>query len=67
MTTPGQSQSTLLRHVIRDVLILVMAEVVVMTIAWCLSARGKAWLERIFRAKSSGSKSDQTRNPIIDI
>ena len=67
MTPPGQSQSTLLRHVIRDVLILVLAEVVVLSIAWCLSARGKAWLGRIFRAKSSGSKNDQTGHPIIDI
>jgi len=51
MTNPGQNNTSLLRRIVRDVLVVLLAEVVIFGLAWCLSARGRAVLAQIFRRK----------------
>jgi hypothetical protein len=64
MTTPGQNNPSLLRRIIRDVVVVLLAEVVIIALAWCLSARGRAVLARMFRRKRP---EETTTTPIIDV
>lgn len=61
MTKLGQNRSRRLRGMVRDVFVLVLAEVVVLAFAWCLSPRGRSMLARLFR----GSRPDNS--PTIDV
>ena len=61
---PGQNNSPLLRRIVRDVLVVLLAEVVIFGLAWCLSARGRAVLARLFRRKPDGADATTT---IIDV
>ncbi|MBU6411177.1 MAG: hypothetical protein KGR98_12390 [Verrucomicrobia bacterium] len=59
MTLPGHNRPFLFRAVVRDVLVLVLAEAVVFALAWCLTARGKAWLLKLFGARQPGNASNR--------
>ena len=44
-----------LRGILRDLFVLVLAEVLVLAVAWCLSPQGRARLARVFRVKRPGT------------
>lgn len=54
------------RGIMRDLFVLVLAEVLVMGLAWCLSQNGRATIARIFRSKRSGANTP-TQSTIIDV
>jgi hypothetical protein len=49
-----------LRGLLRDLFVLVLAEVVVLAATWCLSPRGRAMLARVFRVKRPGTANPTT-------
>ena len=48
MTNLGERRLRLVRRILRAVLLLVMAEVITLGLAWCLSPQGRAFFARLF-------------------
>ena len=67
MTSIGPDRPRLLRGIIRDFFLLVLAEVVVLGLAWYLSPRGKAMLARLFRGKHAANRTNPAPPTTIDV
>jgi hypothetical protein len=51
---------------VRDVFVLVLAELLALGFAWCLSAQGRAVLARLFRTKRAAG-GDTPTSTVIDV
>jgi hypothetical protein len=55
MMNHGSKSHRPLCGILRDLFVLVLAEVLVLAVAWCLSPQGRAMLARVFRLKRTGT------------
>ncbi len=62
MIARSQNRPLLLRRLMRDVVVVLLAEAVIVALAWCLSPRGRAALSRLFRRKAK-----QPSATVIDV
>jgi len=66
MTGPSPNRPRRLRGMVRDVFVLVLAELLALGFAWCLSAQGRAVLARLFRTKRAAGGATPT-STVIDV
>ncbi|MEI7940326.1 MAG: hypothetical protein WCK27_26895 [Verrucomicrobiota bacterium] len=66
MTSPNPNRPRRLRSIVRDVVVLVLAELLALGLAWCLSAQGRAVLARLFRTKRPADGGPHTTS-ITDV
>ena len=55
------------RAIVRNVFVLVLAEALVLTMAFCMSVRGKALLAKLFRTKRPANDNNMTTETTIDV
>ncbi len=67
MMNPGQNRPRLVVGILRDLFVVVLAEVLVLVLAWCLSPRGRSILAGLFRTKPSGGSEQGTTASTIDV
>ena len=67
MRNLGQNRPGLLRRILRDLLALVLAELLVVGLGWCLSRRGRSVLAALFRSKPASGRGPTGSAPIIDV
>lgn len=65
MTPFTQNRPAWLRHLLRDLFVLVLAEALVLGVSWALSRRGRRVLARVLRSQRSPTSAEPTTsNPI---
>jgi hypothetical protein len=52
---------------LRDVFVLVFAELVVLALAWCLSRRGRSVMAGLFRSRPASGPAPGNNAPTIDV
>ena len=57
MSHLGPNRQSSLRGIVRDVFVLVLAEAVVLGVAWCLSRQGRSMLAQLFRRKRADTQA----------
>ena len=67
MRNLGQNRPGLLLRVLRDLLALVLAELLLAGLAWCLSRPGRSVLAALFRSKPASGRGRAGSAPIIDV
>ncbi len=66
MINPSPNRPRQLRSMVRDVFVLVLAELLALGLAWCLSAQGRAVLARLFRSRRPPGSASST-STVIDV
>lgn len=64
MINPSPKRTRFFPGILRDLFVLVFAELIVVALAWCTSPTGKILLARLFRSKRSARTGSNTAAPI---